>query len=400
MYSCNDENVSMNRSLPLFKQRIEHLSTYDIGNYDKNFSSELVSNEKNQTKDISIRNALNRLIALYKKTGFLYPEKNERISPYMELILNNWQAALKLDDQLLNIIQFKGKNPLKEQLTTISFWRTTFNSWIAQHLASTGFPVGVCAMMLRAQAEVNIEKYRYKSFQNWFSKSNKYANLIFGTLVKTIGKEYSSVRLYHYVGVEKLNKKHSQIIKIVSYQKDMQYPLYLFYCQIRGTNDADAEEMNDPDNIELDQLDQLYQKVGLRRKRYIWLAYHKNNELPVGAAIAYRGPFGLNFSLIENRCDLLVDPSLSSDLKEIVCHNLLSEASKAYFDSNLKIDFPISFYPVVTDDISSKILTASGSKLLREYNKSIWMQQAFEGWYNHIQRTYDFFLRKRIQKDH
>ena len=381
----------------LLKQKIENLSTLGIGDYDKNFQDERVKRFSEYQDDVAIRLSLNHLIKIYEKSGFLYPEKKSRIEPYIDLILDNWQAALKLDDQLLCVIKFKGKSPKKEQLTSISFWRSTYNSWVAQHLVSTGFPVGVCAMMLKAQAEVNIEKHRYKSFQNWFSKSNGYANLIFGTLVKTIGKTNSRVTLFSYMGVKDISKLFSQKIIISDYQNDMQQELYEFYCRIRGKIDAEAEEMNDQD-MELEQLDQLYQQVGLRRKRYVWIASIKHQTKIAGAAIVYRGPFGLNFSLIENRCDLLIDPLLSIREREIICHNLLSEASKAYFKYDLGLLFPIQYFPVVTDANTAEIIINAGGFFLREYNKSIWMQQAFEGWYQHIQVQYDSFLKQLKQK--
>ena len=378
----------------LLKQKIEQLSTVDIGYYEKNFFKEL---SKNESRDNAIQNAFDRLIQLYEKSGFLYPAKKERIFPYMDLILDNWKAALDMDGQLLNIVTFKGKSSVREQLTSITFWRTTFNSWVAQHLVSTGFPAGVCAMMLRAQAEVNVERHRYKSFQNWFSESNNYANMVFGTLVKTIGKEHSCVKTYAYVAVKNSVKQPSQTIRIVPYQEIFHDAVYQFYCQIRGTIDAEAEEINDKD-IELDQLDQLYQKVGLRRKRFIWLAMMNKKSLPVGMAVVNRAPFGLNFSILENRCDLLVDSDISDPLREIICKNLMVSIQKAYFEDDIKLPYPVSFVPVVTDMKSANILIQSGAKLMRTYKKSIWMQQAFEGWFTHIQQTYEAFLKRRKNK--
>jgi hypothetical protein len=374
----------------LLKQKIENFSTLLLGEYSKNFENIDALQASSECVE-PVSQSFDKLIQLYEITGFLYSAKRKRIEPYMELIKKNWLAALQLDDQLMNIVQFKGNHPQKNQLTSISFWRTTNNSWIAQHLVSTGFPVGVCAMMLRAQAEVYIQRNRYHSFQNWFSKDNKYANLIFGTLVKTIGQEYSSVKLFQYMGVKAISKKLSNHIQIIPYQQEMQAELINLYDQIRGKIDSNAEELNHPD-IGLEQLDQLYQKVNLRRKRYIWIATMKNKTQPLGAAIAYRGPFGLNFSLIENRCDLLINPNLQEKEKTIVIHNLLVEASKAYFEYQLNLPYPISYIPVVTDKRSANILERSGGTLLRQYKKSIWLQNAFEDWYKHIQTQYHSFL--------
>jgi len=377
-------------------QKIENFSTLLIGDYYKNFQKDSSAHHSNFTQE-EIHNSLEDLIQLYKKTGFLYPEKIQRIQPHMELIKDNWQAALKLDDQLLNIVQFKGNHPRKVKLTSISFWRTTYNSWVAQHLVSTGFPVGVCSMMLRAQAEVKIEQHRYLSFQNWFSHNNHFANQVFGTLVKTIGNEYASVRLYYYMGIEQINKLKTDKIRIDLFQHDMADELYDLYCRIRGTIDATAEEINDTD-IGLDNLDQIYRKSGLRRKRYIWIASFKYKTKAIGAAIVHRGPFGLNFSLIENRCDLLIDQTLKKDQKQIVIHNLLSEAYRAYYEFDLDLPFPIKYVPVITDASSAKIIEFAKGKLLRKYRKSIWLRDAFEGWYKHIQHQYQSFLLKKYGK--
>ena len=374
----------------LLRCKIDELSTMSVGCFNKNFQCELAQATTELQKEIIIRKELKNLIDLYEKTNFLYPEKKERILDYMTLILDNWYLALTKGDEILSIIKFIGNNKNHEQLTTISFWRTTNNSWIAQHLCSTGFSLGVCAMMLKSQAEVNFERYRYRSFQNWFSKSNHFANSVFGTLVKTIGKQYSSVKLFQYIGFETISLLQSYNIRIVPYDHHMQEELFNFYCKIRGKQDAEAEEF-DTSDIELDQLDQVYQSVNLRRRRFIWMAYKKNKTHPIGVAVANRGPFGFNMSLIENRCDLLIDPALSFEDRKTICHNLLVAASSAYFETNL-IDYPISYIPVVTDKKSADILLMSGATFLREYNKSVWLRGGYEKWYNHIQEKYTSFF--------
>ena len=91
------------------------------------------------------------------------------------------------------------------------------------------------------------------------------------------------------------------------------------------------------------RIDDLYRSVGLRRTRQAWLAYRRYNEEPIGAVIAYRGPLGINFSYIENRCDLLLDPTLpQSDVLAVVT-SLLSAAAPAY------TDFELNEIPVIAD---------------------------------------------------
>jgi hypothetical protein len=371
----------------LLRLKINEMSTMSIGCYNKNFEHELKKATKNKPKENIIKEEQEKLFNLYENTYFLYPAKKDRISSYMDLIKKNWRLALKMGDRLLTIIKFTGNSQEHEQETTISFWRTTLNSWIAQHLCSTGFPVGVCAMMLKAQAEVNFKSDRYKSFQNWFSSENRFAQSVFGTLVKTIGEEYSNIELFNYIGLNSINYLPSNHIFIVQYEHSMHQELYNFYCRIRGKQDAEAEEF-DEDDIELDQLDEIYQTVSLRRKRFVWLAYMKNKAQPIGVAVANRGPFGLNFSLIENRCDLLIDPSLSTEDRRIVCHNLLSKVSNDYFENDHNLCYPINYIPVVADEQSASILLESDAVLLRQYNKSVWLRGGFESWYEHIRNKY------------
>jgi len=105
-----------------------------------------------------------------------------------------------------------------------------------------------------------------------------------------------------------------------SYDSSHEEALCLIASVSRGSIYVAAEQLaTDP---ELAEVDQLYREVGLRRTRHIWLAYREYKDEPIGAVIAYRGPLGLNFSYIENRCDLLLHPTLpEADVEDVVAHS-------------------------------------------------------------------------------
>jgi len=51
---------------------------------------------------------------------------------------------------------------------------------------------------------------------------------------------------------------------------------------------------------------------------------------------AYRGPLGVNFSYLENRCDLLLHPTLPESEVSEAASALLTACSKAYDDFELE----------------------------------------------------------------
>ena len=76
------------------------------------------------------------LFAHYKDVNFLYPEKNNKIAPFMPLIERNWQAARKAEKEILWTLMFN--NPKIRSMGSVTFWRSTKNDWVAQHLTSSG----------------------------------------------------------------------------------------------------------------------------------------------------------------------------------------------------------------------------------------------------------------------
>src|SRR5437016_11298954 len=90
---------------------------------------------------------------------------------------------------------------------------------------------------------------------------------------------------------------------------------------------------------------EVYRGVALRRTRQVWLAYRDSNDEPVGTAIAYRGPLGVNFSFIENRCDVLLHPTVPEAEVTGVVASLLNAAQAAY------VDFELNEIPVIADQI-------------------------------------------------
>jgi hypothetical protein len=108
----------------------------------------------------------------------------------------------------------------------------------------------------------------------------------------------------------------------------------------------------------------------------------------VGAAIVYRGPLGVNFSFIENRCDLLLHPTLPESDVHTVVSSLLKAATTAYED------FELNEIPVIADPIAAPALTRLGAEFLRHYCQGIWLQDGQSRFYRHVDSFYSRLLQR------
>lgn len=326
--------------------------------------------------------SIEELFNHYKQVGFIYPEKLRRIAPHFSDVRKNWKAAISGGRELFCLVS--ATDSQKCHLATLTFWRSTHNGWVVQHLTSTGSPLLVRTILLGTQSH-GLGQEQYLTAQNWFQPTNKYANRIFGSITKTLSKSYAAVNNYQYLAVKINPNTCSRAYSVCRVDGDAT-PLLAFAVKIRGEMYAFAEELDKPD-IELDELNDLYKSVNLHRKRRCWLAYLPGRSEPIAGIIAYSGPLGLNFSFLENRCDLLCDSTLKDDIRLEICMRLIHKA--AIFQETL----PLRYLPITTDDHTAKVLISAGANLIRLYNQSIWCRKAFSSWLQHVERIF-----RRIEK--
>jgi hypothetical protein len=325
--------------------------------------------------------SLNEIFALYERAGFLYPEKAARLLPHLKQVKDNWRRMLRAGDSLLYVLTAGDK---KSGLASIAVWRTTRHGWTSQHLVSENNPMASRAVMLAGTA-ASILKGTDESHQNWFRPENRFPSRVFGSMVQTIGQSLSSVQRHMYFALPKNAQLSSGgRVRVVPYDSSHEEALCLIASVTRGSIYLTAEQLaTDP---ELNEVNQLYQEVGLRRTRRVWLAYRGYKDEPIGAVIAYRGPLGLNFSYIENRCDLLLHPTLpEADAVDVVA-SLLRASSSAYED------FELDTIPVIAEEIASPALLQLGAEFVRHYCQGTWLQQGQLRFYRHIDGFYSRLL--------
>lgn len=325
--------------------------------------------------------SINQLFALYERTGFLYPGKAARLTPHLGQVRENWRRMLRGGESLLYVIS-AGND--KSGRASIAVWRTTHQGWMSQHLVSENNPLGSRAVMLAGTA-ASILRGVDESYQNWFRPENRFPSRVFGSMVQTIGTSLSSVQQHMYFALSrKLPLPTVAGIRVVPYDPSHNEALCEVARASRGQIYVAAEEL--AHDVELKAVDDLYRNVGLRRRRQVWLAYPQGKNEPIGAAIAYRGPLGVNFSFLENRCDLLVHPKLTESQASDVVTTLLRASFAAYEE------FELDTIPVLADPIASVILIQLGAEYLRDYCQGIWLKDGNLRFYRHIDAFYSRLL--------
>jgi hypothetical protein len=325
--------------------------------------------------------AVSELFALYERTGFLYPDKAARLTPHIEQVRDNWRRMLRGGESLLYVLTAGDE---ERGRASLAVWRTTHKGWMSQHLVSESNPYASRAVMLDAAA-ASILKGVDESAQNWFRPENRFPTRVFGTMVQSIGESLSSVQRHSYFSLPKrMPLPSAGGIRTVAYNSSHKAALSAIATAARGSIYVAAEELTG--DVEFEAIDELYRRVGLRRIRRVWLAYRGNRDEPIGAAIAYRGPLGLNFSYLENRCDLLLHPALPESEALGVATSLLKASSVAYRD------FELDEIPVITDQIAVPALLRLGVEFVRHYCQGIWLKEGHPRFYRHVDRFYSKLL--------
>lgn len=324
---------------------------------------------------------IDELFKLYERTGFLYPEKAARLLPHLELVKENWRRMLRAEESLLYVLTAgddeKGR-------AALAVWRSSRHGWTYQHLVSEDNPFASRAVMLAEGAE-SLLKGSDESAQNWYRPENRFPARVFGSMTHTIGESLSSAQQYAYLVLSrKASLPPDAGVRVIAYDSARKRDLWAIAELTRGHVYLTAEEL--AEDVPFKALDGLYRRVGLRRTRHVWLAYRKGTDEPIGAAIAYRGPLGLNFSYLENRCDLLLPSYLSTSEVEGAGTSLLTAAMTAYEN------FELSDIPVIASEEAAPVLEKLGAQIVRHYCQCIWLKDGYARSYRHVDSFYSKVL--------
>jgi len=325
--------------------------------------------------------SVDEIFDLYERADFLYPEKAARLRPHIAKVKDNWRRMLQSQDSLMSVLT---AGDSQTGMASLTVWRTAQRGSTLQHLVSENNPFASRAVMLASGAASMANKLE-DSGQNWFRPENRFPARVFGSVVDAVGSARSSAHRYSYFALpRRLAYVPDPEVYVVGYEPGQKSTLCALAASVRGDIYVIAEGL--AGDVEFAGIDQLYRRVGLRRTRRVWLAYQTRTQEVLGAAIAYRGPLGINFSYLENRCDLLISPKVSQIETTKVARALLRAVSPAYQD------FELDEIPLVVDSHSVQACRELGAEFLRHYCQGIWLKDGCSAFYRHIDAFYSRVL--------
>lgn len=322
----------------------------------------------------------------YEEIGFIYPAKKALLTPYFNLIIENWEKLLKSKEDLLWILT---KNHNGKYFASVSVWQYNNYGVQAQHLVSNGNPFLSLKTMLAAQmkAKHHYARGEMRTSQNWFRPNNRYAYRVFASMYEKLGPRYASLLAFHYLFLRLDKVKYAeQNLYWVEEVSVVDNELISFIAKQYNEVFVRAEEL-DQEDIDLSLVNKVFQKYGLKRSRKVLKISDKQSGKIVACILANRAPLGLNFSFLENRAFYILDKRLDRNTRKVLIQTM-NQSIKHFYK-----DFELKAIPIVTDETSSAILQQQGAEFFRVYMQSIWGEEGFSLWYDHIES----FL-KRIEK--
>lgn len=307
---------------------------------------------------------LDLLFQIYKKNG-LGAKGREYIAPFIENIKDSYRM-LSTGNQIL--LEVSLINQLAGERATVTFCKSTNRGYMCQmmindDLEGNRFTNPTNTMKLNLFALSLIRGFAY---QCGFKESTAYSSRLFGMktcdkVTKAMGVKLCDTIRYEYMMVPKrFNgiKKSNLIVELVNQHN--QQELTHFVTKWRGEVLVASEGLDDED-FALRQLNEEYRQLGSFRSRNAFLVYRSMNDLPVAAAITYRGPIR-NFRCLGNLTYLIIDPTVKRSIMIDATELVMNEVGKLYSD------FPLSWIPVLTTGVERNILECLGSKFDTSYS--------------------------------
>lgn len=323
------------------------------------------------------------VFARYERCGFLYPAKRAMLAPYLDEVTESWRRTLTAPARVAALhhcmacVHADGSAD-----ASVSYWRSGHRRFHSQHLVSRGRATGSRQVLLAAKDTIST-CVDALSVENWFREDNRFPARVFGTVPAALGPGRATIERRELLGVERGRALPPGHRVRIARADDADGPsACAALARFADPVIAGAEELDSGD-IEMAGLDASFARLGTRRYRRVFVATIGDDGDPVGIASAYRGPLGLNFSFLENRCDLWIDPGLSRERRRAVASGLLDAACPVYDD------LPLPRVLVACDAETRDALGGvRGAEPIRAYLRCVWLRDGFWDWYRHVDSFY------------
>jgi hypothetical protein len=341
-----------------------------------------IENDSLEHNQISV----DALFEMYTAQNFIYPQKQERLKPVLNIVRDNWRKAMKLNFPLFWVSTISENS--SNITATSSAWQYLNKGMIGQHLTSN-HPVGSRIILLGMIKKLiqNHHKEFLESFQIFYRPENKYPSRVFESVSQKAGESLSRIIPYNYFEVPFIKQQRQGAMDIIEIN-NYYHPGFLnFIKKQRGEFFINAQELNSKD-IKLEGLNSRFEPYGLNRGRRIFAAVSSRDHHIYGVIIINQSSLGLNFSFFENSCELICCRDAGEKDLLVAAGGLLHKAAEL-------AGYPaLNYIPVLVDPVHAPIITQLRGKLTKNYNLFIILKEGYETWYDHVaQLTNNVFQR-------
>jgi hypothetical protein len=259
---------------------------------------------------------------LYEDTGFLYPEKVERIRPSIGEIHRTIGTLLRAQGDLLETVTTRSDGALTGHLCALRAYRHT---WIIQHLAARRRLGGAGALNVAiaqyAQARPDIHWLKM-----YFRPDNAFPRKVFGSYAESVPDPCrSDLREFHYLSAGGDRPAGAPTDVVVRRARPQDYRIVERWFASRGrVAELMANDLVDGE-CSLPTMSERFDAVGLRRRREVLVA--ERCGLPTGFALLEVSSLGMNLSELTNA--FTVHPIQPDP----ITHRALNDAATAFYRS-------------------------------------------------------------------
>ncbi|MBL6444840.1 hypothetical protein JMN32_00875 [Fulvivirga sp. 29W222] len=298
------------------------------------------------------------LFQCYDKYNFLYQEKKEKMRYLYPMIKANWSIAMDMPWE--NFLLLTYNRPEKDLFASVSAWRSTFRSYLIQHMVSN-HAENTRLILLHFLELLKEDIVENNAIQVYYQPKTKFAHNMFSHLESVAGPSHSHLRTYRFLSYPlKPIHLNSSSIYAEELNSNNKEDILQFVTQERGQFYTWVQDL-DSDDFNLSELDANYKKYGLSRTRKV-VAYKDSKNNILGITLINKASAGLNFSLLENSTEIILNSKQPIWVINEVLNNILYHLPSDYIKSD------INQIPLLIDPQYEDLVNAYGGTTMRTYN--------------------------------
>ncbi len=317
------------------------------------------------------------LWAFLQETGFLYPEKLERLRPVLPALEATVTTLLSTPSDLFKTLVFRNE----QLLGHLSAVRLYSHTWMVQHLAARkegAGRLGAARMLNLGITDYSEQLPQMEWLRVFFRPRNRWPARVFGRFARRVGDpSVCELRTLAYLTGESTGEpvREKGLEVRPARPEDARWIERHFLDQGR-TLAVRAEELSTPEGLTLAELSLRYAKVGLVRRREVWVA--ERHGRPAGFALLELSSIGLNFSELTNTFTVhLIDP-------EPAVHAALVEAARVrYREAGRALCLALA------PPADVPLFTARGFTQRQEYTSWTGHRSLYRRYYEYILRLFE-----------